>query len=392
MKPARFQRIFLIVMDGVGCGEAPDAAAFGDVGSDTLGNLSKAVGGLRLPALERMGLGRTGRILGVDPAGVRAGAFGVMVEKSSNKDTTSGHWEMAGVIVEENFPTYPKGFPPEVIEPFERAIGRKTIGNKAASGTEIIKELGEKHVKTGSPIVYTSADSVFQIAAHEQIIPLQELYRICKIARGLLTGRHRVGRVIARPFIGATGQFKRTPNRHDYSVEPPRETLLDRMKRAGLDVISIGKIQDIFAGRGVTDHVGMESNAIGMDRLTEMADRPFTGLAFLNLVDFDMLYGHRNDVPGFASALVEFDSRLDAFLRKLSPTDLVLISADHGNDPTTPSTDHSREIVPLLAWHSAMDRPVDLGIRQGFWDIGQTISENFGIDGWTGARSFLSDI
>lgn len=388
----RFNRIFLIVLDGVGCGEAPDTAAFGDEGSDTLGNMAREVGGLTLPTLERMGLGRIGDILGVDPSKAREGAHGVMVEKSANKDTTSGHWEMAGVVVTDSFPTYPHGFPPDVIDPFEKAIGRKVLGNKAASGTDILTELGETHVKTGSPIVYTSADSVFQIAAHEEVIPLDQLYDICKTARRMLTGKHRVGRVIARPFVGKPGEFKRTPHRHDYSVEPPRQTLLDRMKSSGLDVIGIGKIQDIFAGRGLTGHYGMESNAEGMAHLTRLTGDPFRGLAFLNLVDFDMLYGHRNDVKGFVSALVEFDGHLNAFMKKMRPTDLVLLTADHGNDPTTPSTDHSRELVPILAWHPSLGRVVDLGIRQGFSDIAESISENFGLDHWPDSKSFLGEI
>lgn len=354
--------------------------------------MARAVGGLALPTLERMGLGLIGRIEGVNAANAKFGAHGVMVEKSVNKDTTSGHWEMAGVVVKDAFPTYPRGFPPDVIIPFEKAIGKKILGNKAASGTEILVELGEEHLRTGSPIVYTSADSVFQIAAHEEIIPPDRLYDICKTARRLLTGRHRVGRVIARPFVGGPGNFKRTPRRHDFSVEPPRETLLDRMKSAGHDVFGIGKIQDIFAGRGLTGHYPMESNAEGMDRLSDLAGESFCGLAFLNLVDFDMLYGHRNDVPGFAAALVEFDGRLDSFLKKMRKDDLIILTADHGNDPTTPSTDHSRELVPLLAWHPALDRLVDLGVRQGFWDIAETLSENFGVEGWSGARSFLREI
>ncbi len=395
MSNRRFNRFFLIVLDGVGCGEAPDAAKFGDEGSDTLGNLARAVGGLRLPTLESIGMGRLGKIQGVDPARARAGAHGVMVEKSVNKDTTSGHWEMAGVIVDEVFPTYPNGFPPDIVEPFEKAIGRKILGNKAASGTDILTELGEEHVRTGKPIVYTSADSVFQIAAHEEVIPLDHLYDICKTARKMLTGKHRIGRVIARPFVGKTGRFKRTPHRHDYSIEPPRQTLLDRMKSGGFDVLGIGKIQDIFAGRGLTRHFGMESNTEGMNHLTDLTGTEFEGLAFLNLVDFDMLYGHRNDVPGFAAALVEFDGQLKPFMEKMKSSDLVILTADHGNDPTTPSTDHSRELVPLLAWHPGMTadgRVVDLGVRQGFWDIGETIARNFGIDGWPGARSFLPDL
>src|SRR3990167_1773331 len=388
MNAQRFNRIFLIVLDGVGCGEAPPAAAFGDTGSDTLGNMARAVGGLRLPTLERMGLGRLGRIEGVDAARARAGAHGVMVEKSVNKDTTSGHWEMAGVVVEESFPTYPNGFPAEVIRPFEEAIGRRILGNKEASGTEIIAELGEEHVRTGRPIVYTSADSVFQIAAHEDIIPLDTLYEICRTARQMLTGKHRVGRVIARPFVGNTGNLKRTPHRHDFSVEPPRQTLLDRMKSAGLEVLGIGKIQDIFAGCGLTGHFPMESNAEGMAHLSDLAGRAFRGMAFLNLVDFDMLYGHRNDVRGFVAALEEFDAQLAGFQKRLREDDLAVLTADHGNDPTTPSTDHSRELVPLLAWHPRLTRLVDLGVRQGFWDIGQTVAENFSIEGWTGAKRF----
>lgn len=387
-----FDRIFLIVLDGVGCGEAPDSTAFGDTGSDTLGNMARELGGLKLPTLERMGLGLCGDIAGVDPSRAVAGAAGVMIERSANKDTTSGHWEMAGVIIDEPFPTYPKGFPPEILGPFEKAIGSKTLGNKVSSGTDILKELGELHVQTARPIVYTSADSVFQIAAHEEVIPLERLYEICKIARKILTGPHSVGRVIARPFVGAPGNFKRTSHRHDYSIEPPADTILDLMKSAGLDMIGLGKIQDIFAARGLTRHIPIESNSDGMRLLTALSDETFNGVAFINLVDFDMVFGHRNDVKGMAGSLEEFDRQLKDFLPRMKDRDLVLLTADHGNDPTTPSTDHSRELVPLLAWHRKLSRVVKLGRRNGFWDIGRTVADNFNIPAFGEAKSFLSDL
>ncbi len=372
-----FDRAIWIVLDSVGVGEMPDAAAYGDAGSDTLGNIARTRG-LDVPNLCRLGLGNLKPMPQLPKAETPEGSFGRSALASPGKDTTTGHWEMVGIHLARPFPLYPHGFPPEIMREFEARIGRATLGNKAASGTEIIEELGAAHMETGSPIVYTSADSVFQIAAHEQVIPLAELYRICEAARGILQGPHEVGRVIARPFEGEPGSFRRTANRHDYAVPPPRGMLLDKLADRRVDVFSIGKIFDLFLGRGITDHVLTKSNADGM-RKTLAAARDFNGgLVYVNLVDFDQQYGHRNDVEGYGKALEEFDRWLPAFRAALRPGDFAILTADHGCDPTTPSTDHSREYTPLIVFGPRVQAGVDLGLRATLSDIGQTVAENFG--------------
>lgn len=388
---AEFSRVVLIILDSAGIGELPDAAGYGDTGSNTIGHVAEAVGGLKTPNMGRLGLGNIAPIAGVPAEKAPTGAFGKMAEVSAGKDTTTGHWEIAGVVLNQPFPTYPQGFPAEVISRFEQLIGRKTLGNVPASGTEIIKELGPEHLRTGYPIVYTSADSVFQIAAHEEVIPVEELYRFCRIAREMLTGEHAVGRVIARPFVGKPGAFERTERRHDFSLEPIGPTLLDAVKAAGLEVMAVGKIKDIFAGRGVTRHKPAAHNAEGMDKTLEFLREGAPGLLFTNLVDFDMLYGHRNDPRGYAQAMAEFDRRLPEFLALLTPSDLFIISADHGCDPTTPSTDHSREYVPLLVFGEKVRPGADLGIRAGFADLGATAAEALGLK-LTVGNSFLMEI
>lgn len=386
-----FKRVILIVMDSAGVGELPDAEKYGDAGSNTLGNISRAVGGLELPNMGRLGLGNIIPLEGVPAMQSPAGAFGKMAEQSAGKDTTTGHWEIAGIILERPFPTYPNGFPPGLIAEYERLIGRKTLGNKVASGTGIIDELGRQHMETGFPIVYTSADSVFQIAAHEEIIPIDELYRFCQIARDMLTGEHAVGRVIARPFVGQPGSFQRTERRHDYSLTPPRDTLLDIVRAAGLEVMAVGKIKDIFAQRGVTRHKPAKNNADGMDKTLEFMDRGEAGLIITNLVDFDMVYGHRNNAAGYAQALHEFDARLPGVMERLQEDDLLVITADHGCDPTTQSTDHSREYVPVLVYGSKVRGGVNLGVRETFADLGATVAEALGQKLPTG-KSFLREI
>ena len=372
-----FDRIIWIVLDSVGIGAMPDAADYGDVGSDTLGNIAR-LRGLKLPNLCRLGLANIKPLAGLDPVASPAAAFGRCALASPGKDTTTGHWEMVGIHLEKPFPVYPNGFPAEIMQEFERRIGRRTLGNKAASGTEIIKELGAEHVRTGSPIVYTSADSVFQIAAHEDVIPLWELYKICETAREILRGPSEVGRVIARPFTGAPGAFTRTANRKDYAVPPPKNMLLDLLDGRNVEVYSIGKIFDVFLGRGIRDHVKTKNNSEGMAKTVEAMSLVPDGLIFVNLVDFDQQYGHRNDVEGYATALEQFDAWLPDFLPKMNEGDLTIITADHGCDPTTPSTDHSREYVPLLVTGSRARAGVDLGLRQTLADIGQTVAENFG--------------
>ena len=400
---SRIRRVVLIVMDSVGIGELPDAAEYGDRGSNTLEHAAKAVGGLSLPNLESLGLGalvklRNGSYQVGDPRPAASsplmGCYGKMAELSKGKDTTTGHWEMMGIVVDRPFPTYPHGFPPEVMREFERKIGRKTLGNKTASGTEIIKELGEEHVRTGSPIVYTSADSVFQVAAHEEVIPLKELYRICKVAREMLKGEHAVGRVIARPFVGKPGAFARTHHRHDYSLEPFAETLLDELKAAGMPCVSVGKIWDIFAGKGLTRHLDAGPNKEVMARTLEGVKDPALdrGLLFANLVDFDMLYNHRQDPDGLARSLVEFDRFLPDLIDALRPDDLLLITADHGNDPTDQSTDHCREYVPILAYGKALAHGRNLGVRKSFADCGQTIAEVLGLRPLKVGASFAKEI
>ncbi|HXJ22990.1 MAG TPA: phosphopentomutase [Polyangia bacterium] len=367
-----FRRAIILVADGVGCGGAPDAAAYGDAGADTLGNIARAVGGLSLPNLGALGLGRLTTIEGTPPAAAPRGAWGAMQEASAGKDTITGHWEMAGLVTTQAMPTFPHGFPPEITRPLSIGAGRGLLGNKPASGTAIIDELGPEHIRTGDLILYTSADSVLQIAAHEEVVPLHELYRICEVARAI-ADQHKIGRVIARPFVGTPGLFRRTYNRRDYALVPPAPTLLDDLRAAGMDVVGIGKISDIFAGRGLSRSLHSEGNADGL-RLTLEALRSLErGLLFVNLVDFDMLYGHRNDVAGFARALAELDAWLPSFQAALRPDDVAFITADHGNDPTTPGTDHTRERVPLLAFGPAV-RPAALGTRASFCDLGQTIA------------------
>jgi phosphopentomutase len=372
-----FRRIIWIVLDSVGIGEMSDAAAYGDAGSDTLGNIAR-VRGLRLPHLARLGLGSIKPLTGIAAEPHPEAAFGRCALASPGKDTTTGHWEMAGIHLERPFPLYPRGFPPEIIGEFERLIGRRTLGNKPASGTEIIKELGEEHLRTGSPIIYTSADSVFQVAAHEEIIPVAEMYRICETARALLRGPHEVGRVIARPFIGSPGHFTRTANRHDYAVSPPPGMLLDRLAERSVAVHAIGKISDVFFGRGICRSNKTRDNADGMAKTLQAMNLTRDGLIFVNLVDFDQQFGHRNDVEGYGAALEQFDQWLPQFQNALKLDDLAVLTADHGCDPTTPSTDHSREYVPLLVHGRGSRRGVNLGLRATLSDIGQTVAANFG--------------
>jgi phosphopentomutase len=384
-----FNRIVLIVLDSVGIGEMPDAADYGDSGADTLGH-TLGSRDVRIPNLQKLGLANIRR-LPVDSVEKPSGAFGKAATSSRGKDTTTGHWEMGGIITANPFPTYPNGFPSRIIEPFERAIGRKVLGNKPASGTEIIKELGEEHVRTGRPIVYTSADSVFQIAAHEQVVPLEELYRWSQIARELLTGEDEVGRVIARPFIGEAGNFRRTEARQDYAIDPPEDTLLDRVKSAALAVAAVGKIGSIFCHRGTTEELKAGNNNASVDQTLHALRETGRGLIFTNLVDFDMLYGHRNDVEGYARSLEEFDARLPEIQEAMRDDDLMILSADHGCDPGDLSTDHTREYVPVLAWGRRVRAGVNLGTRSSLSDIGQTVAENFGLTLQAG-RSFLQEI
>lgn len=375
----RINRIIVIVLDSVGIGELPDAAAFGDVGSHTLGNIARVVGGLKLPHLEAMGLGNIVQVAGVVPQYAPTAAYGRMAEVSAGKDTTTGHWELMGIQLMRAFPVYADGFPGEVIERFEAAIGRETLGNYPASGTAILDELGAEHVRTGKPIVYTSGDSVFQIAAHEQVVPLEALYRMCQVARDLLRGEHEVGRVIARPFLGSPGSWTRTHNRRDFSVVPPQPTVLDLIRDASMMVFAVGKIEDIFAGQGITNAVHTRDNMDGVDQtLYAMRRHRERGMIFANLVDFDAKYGHRNNPQGYADALAEFDQRIPELLAALQPDDMLVITADHGNDPTTPGTDHAREYVPLLIAGTAI-RPVNIGIRSTFADLGATIADLLGV-------------
>ena len=386
------KRAILIVLDSVGIGALPDAGNYGDVGSHTLGNIAEHMGGLKLPNLGKLGLGSIDKLKGVEPQPVPMGNYGKMAEASLGKDTTSGHWEIAGVIMTKAMPTFPQGFPQEFISRYEQAIGRGVLGNEVASGTEIISRLGGEHVKTGKPIVYTSADSVFQVAAHEEVIPLPELMKICQIAREMLTGDIEVGRVIARPFLGQAGEFYRTPNRHDFALEPPARTLLDYVLAHGLEVNAVGKIRDIFAGRGVGNFVTTKSNMDGVDKTLEYMEKAGPGLIMTNLVDFDMLYGHRNDTQGYAQALQDFDGRLPELLKLMQPEDLLLITADHGCDPTFPGTDHTREYVPLLVYGQGIRQGVNLGIRQTFADLGATVAEYLGIPPLPAGKSFLPEI
>ena len=371
---AVFERVIWIVLDSVGIGAMPDAAQYSDEGSNTLGNIAKRRE-LKLPNLTRLGLANIEPLHGLPPVAKPAGAYGRCMLASPGKDTATGHWEMAGIILEKPFPVFPHGFPPEVIHSFEEQIGRRIIGNKAASGTDIIRELGQQHVRSGCPIVYTSADSVFQIAAHEEIISVDELYRICGIARQILKGPNEVGRVIARPFSGIEGHFIRTANRKDYAVPPPSGMLLDKLSENRIPVSAIGKISDIFLGRGISRSLKTKNNADGMEKITQAMEAEPNGLLFVNLVDFDQLYGHRNDVEGYAGALEAFDGWLPNL--RLRGADALIITADHGCDPTTPSTDHSREYTPLLVYGEGVQPGVNLGTRGSLADIGQTVAENF---------------
>jgi phosphopentomutase len=376
---AAFERILWIVLDSVGIGELPDAGEYGDVGRNTLGHIARSRA-LALPNLVWLGLANIAPLDHLPPAASPSGCYGKGATRSPGKDTTTGHWEMAGIWLPQAFPVYKQGFPRELIQEFERAIGRKTIGNKPASGTEIIRELGEEHVRTGFPIVYTSGDSVFQIAAHEEVIPIAELYRMCEIARKMLDGPNKVGRVIARPFTGTPGNFRRTERRHDYAVEPPKPMLMDVLAEHNVPVFGIGKIHDIYNGRGLEHYITTKNNADGMQKLRAALGERKSGLIFANLVDFDMLYGHRKDVEGFAKSLEEFDTMLASLLHSLTPRDLLMITADHGCDPDPrwPTTDHSREYVPILTYSAEGKRGVNLGVRDTLADMGQTIAENFG--------------
>ena len=377
-------------MDSVGIGELPDAAAYGDQGSNTVGNIARQVP-LKVPTLRSLGLDRLveiGGAIGLPPRG----AFGRMAEASAGKDSVTGHWEMMGIVLDRAFPTFPDGFSPEIIAEFSRLTGRGVLGNKAASGTEIIDELAPEHIRTGALIVYTSADSVFQIAAHEEIVPIPELYRACEIAYRLVGEGLGVGRVIARPFVGAPGHFTRTPNRHDYALPPSAETVLDRVKAASIPVVAIGKIEDLFAGRGITQGIHTLSDDDGMDHVAAQMKIVERGFIFTNLVDFDAQYGHRNDVAGYAGNLERFDARLAVLLDQLRGDDLLVVTADHGNDPTTPSTDHAREYVPLLVTGARVRGGHELGVRKTFADLGQTVAEAFGVGPMTHGTSFLGEI
>lgn len=379
-------------MDSCGIGELPDAAEYGDGGSNTLVNTAKAVGGLKLPHLEKLGLGKIDKILGVSNNYPTIGNYGKMAELSVGKDSTAGHWEMMGLVLKKPLPLYPNGFPPSLIQDFEKQIGSKILGNYAASGTEIIEKLGSRHMETGYPIVYTSADSVFQIAAHEEIIPIEKLYSICKVARKILKGENAVGRVIARPFTGKPGSFKRTANRKDFSLEPYGETILDQLKAKNFKVVGIGKIEDLFGGRGITDTYHTVDNQDGVKKTLQALKQNSSGLYFTTLVDFDTLWGHRNDPIGFASGLQQFDTLVPNILENLKEDDLLILTADHGCDPTTPSTDHSREYVPLLVYGKKIKSNVNLGIRKTFADIGATLVEIFGLKETGVGESFLKQI
>lgn len=373
-------RVLLLVLDSVGIGALPDADRYGDRGSNTLANVARAAGGLSLPVLEGLGLGNILQVQGVKEAEPPGGCYGRMAEASPGKDTITGHWEMAGIILHEPFQTFPQGFPDQVIVEFGRRIGRKVLGNVVASGTEIIEHLGPEHMRTGKPIVYTSADSVFQVAAHEGIIPPAELYEICLVARELMTGRHKVGRIIARPFVGQAGSFRRTANRRDFALEPESDTVLDLLVAAGREVVGIGKIRDIFAGRGVTRSHKTRDNAHGLELMEQIARSGAGDLVFANLVDFDSVYGHRNNAAGYALALEEADSGIGRVMEAMQPGDVLIITADHGCDPTHPGTDHTREYVPLLAWTPGMKRGNDLGTRRTFADVAATIAQLLAVD------------
>ncbi len=379
------------MLDSVGIGELPDASQYGDEGSHTLGHIARSRP-LQIPTLASLGLGAIAPLEGVPPPPQARAAYGRMAEQSPGKDSVTGHWELMGIVLERAFPTYPQGFPPDLIAAFEERIGRPTLGNVVASGTEIIDRLGAEHMRTGAPIVYTSADSVFQIAAHESVIPVPELYRLCEIAYELTVEGLGIGRVIARPFVGAPGQFSRTANRHDFAMPPAAETLLDRLTAHGIPVHAIGKISDLFAGQGITSSVHTASDAEGMDRVRDAMSRVQNGLVFANLVDFDTQYGHRNNVEGYAANLERFDLRLAEVLPTLAPADMLVVTADHGNDPTTPSTDHSREYVPLLVTGPSLRPGGSLGTRATFADLGQTLAEWFEVPALPHGTSFLHEL
>ena len=388
-----YKRIFIIVMDSVGIGEAPDAEKFGDKGADTFGHIAERMNGLNMPNMGKLGLSNIREIKGITKAEKPLAFFTKMMEASNGKDTMTGHWEIMGLNIQTPFRVFPEGFPDELVTELEKRTGRKIIGNKPASGTEILDELGEEHMKTGALIVYTSADSVLQIAAHEEIVPLEELYNICKIARELtLDEKYMVGRVIARPFLGEPGSFKRTPNRHDYALKPFDRTVMSELKDAGFDVIAIGKISDIYDGEGVTKSLRTVSNMDGMDKLVETFDMDFNGISFLNLVDFDALYGHRRDPEGYGKALEEYDARLPEVFAKMKDDDLLIITADHGNDPIAPGTDHTREYVPLLIYSKSMNGGKELPLRETFADLGATVADNFNVKMPNYGKSFLHEL
>ncbi|MDX8290752.1 phosphopentomutase [Metabacillus indicus] len=393
MSDYTYKRVFLIVMDSVGIGEAPDAADFGDKGSHTLGHIAEHMKGLNMPNMAKLGLSNIEEIEGI-PVQEKPQAFYTKMKEASNgKDTMTGHWEIMGLRIDTPFKVFPDGFPDELISAIEEKTGRKVIGNKPASGTEILDELGEEHMKTGALIVYTSADSVLQIAAHEDIIPIEEQLKICEMAREMtLDEKYMVGRVIARPFVGNPGNFKRTANRHDYALKPFERTVMNELQDGGLDVIAIGKISDIYDGEGITDALRTKSNMDGMDKIAETADRDFTGLSFVNLVDFDALFGHRRDPEGYGLALEEYDARLPELMSKLNEDDLLIITADHGNDPVHHGTDHTREYVPLLAYSPRMKQGTELPVRETFADIGATIADNFKVTMPKHGKSFLQEL
>ena len=384
------RRLFLIVLDSVGIGEAPDAAQFGDEGSNTVRAAVEA--GADLPNLRRLGLFNIDGMDRTEPEAAPIGAFGRMREASMGKDTTIGHWEIAGVVSPKPLPTFPDGFPPEIIRNFEKLTGRKVICNKPYSGTQLLLDYGREHVETGALMVYTSADSVFQVAAHEDIVPIEELYHDCELAREMLTGDYAVGRVIARPFVGEYPNYTRTARRHDYSLQPPRATMLNNLEDAGYECIGVGKISDIFAGSGITQQIRTQNNTDGIAKTLDLMENDFEGICFVNLVDFDMVYGHRNDAPGYARALMEFDQALPKFMEQMGEDDLLIITADHGCDPSTPSTDHSREYTPMLAWSKKIRPGANLGTRTTFADIGATVLEYFGLENRTDGQSFLKEI
>ncbi|KWW11410.1 phosphopentomutase [Peribacillus simplex] len=388
-----FKRIFVVVMDSVGIGEAPDADLFGDKGSDTLGHIAEEMNGLHMPNLAKLGLGNIREIKGIDKAQQPLAYYTKMKEASTGKDTMTGHWEIMGLNISTPFRVFPNGFPELLVNELEAKMGRGIIGNVPASGTEIMERLGEEHMKTGALIVYTSADSVLQIAAHEDIVPIEELYKICEIAREVtMADEYKVGRVIARPFTGEPGSFKRTSNRHDYALKPFNRTVMDELKDSGFDVLAIGKISDIFDGEGVTESLRTVSNMDGMDKLIQTIDQDFRGLSFLNLVDFDALYGHRRDPEGYGKALEEFDARMPEVLEKLKEDDLLIITADHGNDPVHEGTDHTREYVPLLVYSKRFKEGTELPIRDTFADIGATVSANFDVKMPAFGKSILGDL